>query len=83
MTATGLPFRVTTTGAASLAFTKALNWDLISATDAIFIILAISRRLVKCPWEQLGRDPDHHFASAGKVVGIEGSFLRSRDFFTG
>src|SRR5262249_33346735 len=37
ITATGLPFRVTTTGPDSLAFRKALSCDLISATDAIFI----------------------------------------------
>src|SRR5207302_10298958 len=38
ITATGLPFRVTTTGPAALALRKELNCDLISATDAIFII---------------------------------------------
>src|SRR5712691_2408107 len=37
MTATALPFLVTTTGPPSLAFRNALNWDFTSATDEIFI----------------------------------------------
>src|SRR5947209_2126944 len=35
-TATGRPFRVTTTGPPSLAFKKALNWAFTSATDTLF-----------------------------------------------
>lgn len=38
------PLRVTATGPLSLAFRKALSWDLTSATDAIFMAVPPPRR---------------------------------------